>query len=233
MANDRRPRREAKPLPPPLPPETRTIGQLVAESVRLYARRFWRSLAVGLGPAVLLLVVAGLDRLTWLAVMWTLGALLLTASYIGAAALVADVPLRQRRTLTALAVGLVVWVPFPVLASAFVLPGLAWLALVGLAVPAALVEGRGFKAALRRGIELARADYVHALGSLATLAITAFLTQGVLFFLLRGSGNAATSVAAFLASLVISPLLFLGAGMLYVDQAARVGRRGAHGPRLG
>ncbi|HEY6149591.1 MAG TPA: hypothetical protein VIW19_03655, partial [Gaiellaceae bacterium] len=40
-----------EPLPPPLPPETRTIGQLVAESVNLYRRNFWPSLALGIGPA--------------------------------------------------------------------------------------------------------------------------------------------------------------------------------------
>ena len=28
----------AEPLPPPLPPETRTVGQLVAETIRLYGR---------------------------------------------------------------------------------------------------------------------------------------------------------------------------------------------------
>ena len=61
---------------------------------------------------------------------------------------------------------LFIFVPFPLLISLFVLPGLGWLALVGLAVPAVVIEGRGFRDALRRGIELARADYVHALGSL-------------------------------------------------------------------
>ena len=35
MAGPRYPRREG-PLPPPLPPETRTVGQLVAESISLY-----------------------------------------------------------------------------------------------------------------------------------------------------------------------------------------------------
>jgi uncharacterized membrane protein len=91
-----------------------------------------------------------------------------------------------------------------------------------MAVPAVLLEERGFRGAFRRGIELARADYVHALGSLATLVIVVFLCQGVLFFLLRGTGEAALAVAGFLASLVISPLLFLGAALLYDDQAARV-----------
>ena len=30
-----------EPLPPPLPPETRTVGQLVAETLKLYGRHFW------------------------------------------------------------------------------------------------------------------------------------------------------------------------------------------------
>jgi ABC-type Na+ efflux pump permease subunit len=64
---------------------------------------------------------------------------------------------------------------------------------------------------------------VHALGSLATLAIVFFLTRFVLFFLLRGAGNAADRVAIFLADLVIAPVVFLGAALLYFDQAARVG----------
>ena len=39
-------------MPPPLPPETRTVGQLVAESLKLYGARFWPSLALGIGPAL-------------------------------------------------------------------------------------------------------------------------------------------------------------------------------------
>jgi hypothetical protein len=49
-----------------------------------------------------------------------------------------------------------------------------------------------------------------------------FLTQAVLAFILRGFGGAAVSTAFFLASVVVSPLLFIGAALLYVDQAARV-----------
>jgi hypothetical protein len=94
--------------------------------------------------------------------------------------------------------------------------------LLGLAVPAAVVEGLGFRSSLRRGFELARADYVHAIGSLATLVIVAFLTATVLFLLLRGGSEIALSSAAFASLLVISPILFLGAGILYFDQAARL-----------
>ena len=34
--------------PAPLPPETRTVGQLVAETLQLYGAAFWPSLALGL-----------------------------------------------------------------------------------------------------------------------------------------------------------------------------------------
>src|SRR2546430_4285505 len=57
MAREKR-RREPQPVPPPLPPETRTVGQLVAETIRLYGSRFWRSLALGVVPAAAGLVLA-------------------------------------------------------------------------------------------------------------------------------------------------------------------------------
>jgi hypothetical protein len=127
-----------------------------------------------------------------------------------------------------------VFLPFPVFALGFVLPAIAWLALVGLVVPVTVLEGLPARRSLSRALELARADYIHALGSLATLAITYFVSRLGLFFLLRGGSGAAERTAAFLADLVISPLLFLGGALLYFDQAARVGsaprprRRDAH-----
>ena len=39
-------------LPPPLPPEKRTIGQLIAETIRAYGDRFWRLLPLGLPLAI-------------------------------------------------------------------------------------------------------------------------------------------------------------------------------------
>jgi hypothetical protein len=84
-----------------------------------------------------------------------------------------------------------------------------------------VIEGRGLRDAFRRAVALGRADYVHALGSLATLAILVFLSQALLFFLLRGQGEQTLRIAAFLASLVVSPLLFLGSVLLYFDQSAR------------
>jgi len=84
-----------------------------------------------------------------------------------------------------------------------------------------VVEELAPRAALARAWTLARADYVHAFGSLLTLGVVVFLTQAVLAFVLRGFGGAAVSTAFVLASVVISPLLFVGAALLYVDQSAR------------
>jgi hypothetical protein len=211
-------------LPPPLPPETRTVGQLVAESVRLYGARFWVSLALGFGPAAVALMLVELPNVLVWTLVPTLGTAIWTLAYIGAC----RVALAAGRSHVAIAfsVGFVAFLPL-VVQRIVVVPGfdlvtLAYFALVSLAVPAALIEGLGFGAALRRGTELARADYVHALGSLATLVITTFLTGLVLFVLLRGVGDQAIRVAAFLALLVLAPLFLLGAALLYVDQSARV-----------
>src|ERR671936_3014697 len=212
-------------LPPPLPPETRTVGQVVAEAIRLYGARFWPSLALGIGPALLGVAAAELHGVVRDVLVLVPGPLVLASSYAGAVALLRPIG-RGRYVTVALAVGYLAFLPVCV-ARLWIFPGiylvaLAWLALVGLAVPAALVERRGYSDALRRGVQLARADYVHALGSLATLAITIFLTGLVIFFSLREGSGQALRVAAVLALLVLAPVFVLGAAVLYVDQAARV-----------
>jgi uncharacterized membrane protein len=212
-------------LPPPLPPETRTVGQLVAEALRLYGARFWPSLALGIGPALLGIAAAELDDPARAIVVLGAGPLVLAASYAGAVALIRPIH-RGRYLAVALAAGVIAFLPLWA-SRLWPLPGsylvaLAWLALFGLAVPAALVERRGFVDAIRRGLELGRADYVHAVGSLATLVITIFLTGLVLLFALRELSDQAVRVAAFLAILVLAPVFVLGAALLYVDQAARV-----------
>jgi hypothetical protein len=212
-------------LPPPLPPETRTVGQLVAEALRLYGARFWPSLALGIGPALLGTAAAELDGAARVLVVVGAGPVLLSASYAGAVALLRPIG-RGRYVAVALGVGFIAFLPLCV-SRLWIFPGiyllvLGWLAFVGLGVPAALVERRGFADSLRRGTELARADYVHALGSLATLVITIFLTGLVLFFALREASDQALRVAGLLALLVLAPVFMLGAAVLYVDQAARV-----------
>ncbi len=217
--------RAGEPLPAPLPPETRTVGQLVAESIRLYGRRFWPSLALGVGPAALGAAATGLHGLARVVVVIALGAPVASASYVGATMIAGET---RGRVPAAFVAGIVAFLPLAV-ARVVIFPGiyivvLAWFALVGLSVPAVLVEGLPLRRAFRRGAALGRADFVHALGSLATLVITIVLTGLVLFFLIQSFGDQALHVAAFLAFLVLTPLFFLGAALLYVDQAARAPR---------
>jgi hypothetical protein len=124
-------------------------------------------------------------------------------------------------TRAAFGAALLLFLPFPVLVRLYILPGLAWFGLVGLAVPAALVEGLGVRAAIRRGWQLGRADPVHAVGGLAALALVYGVTRSMLLLLLHTSGGQTQSIAAVLADLVLSPLVLVGAALLYADQAAR------------
>jgi hypothetical protein len=102
------------------------------------------------------------------------------------------------------------------------LPAVFWLGLFGFVVPVSVIEGR---LSYRRAYELARSDLVHSVGSLATLALVGLLSAYVVFFTLRSAGTAALRASAFVSVLVISPILFLGAALLYFDQAARVPKR--------
>jgi hypothetical protein len=228
-----RPKKKRQPLPPPLPPGERTVGQLVAEAGRFYGAHFWRSLALGVAPGAIAIVLGLLHRPWQFVFALTAGAVLLTAGYVGACVLVSPGPVTRRSVRVAFALGVLVYLPVPFLAAVFVLPAVAWLAYVGLAVPVAVIERVGFRASIGRAIQLARADYVHAAGSLATLAIVAFLSQGVLFFVLRGAGQSTKYAASFMAGMIISPLLFLGAALLYFDQAARAVRSAPRPRRRG
>ena len=215
--------------PEPLPPETRTVGQVVAEAMRLYGRRFWHSLALGVGPAALELGRIELPRPVRELFVLGAGPLLLSASHVGAPLLAREE--RRGRVALPLTVGVPAFVPLVVsrlyVSPAIYLFSLAWFALLALAVPAVLVEGRGVAAAYPRAVRLARADYVHALGAVAALAIVIVVSLVALLVLLTGFGDQGGRTAAFLALLVLSPVFFLGAALLYDDQAARERLRGA------
>jgi hypothetical protein len=135
--------------------------------------------------------------------------------------------------LTAFVAGLIVFLPAPVLLRLFLLPAVAWLALFGLVVPVALIEHTAFRETFVRARRLALADYIHALGSLATLTIVFYLSVLMLGVLLHGQGDQAIRIAAFLAHTIVGPLLFIGPAILYFDQSARVGRRTARRVKTG
>lgn len=211
----------AEPRPAALPPAERTIGQLVAESIHFYGEHFWDCLALGIPPAVIAVVFANVPRLYVLILAPTLSGAVITATYVWGCAIVLDVKPARPRLVAAWLLGWLVFIPAPFLVIAFVLPGVLWLAALGLVVPVLVAEPVPVRSALSRAWHLARADYVHAAGSLFTLGIVVVLSQSVLLFVLRGFGDAAGSVSVFLSSVVLSPLLFIGTALLYVDQVAR------------
>lgn len=207
-------------LPPPLPPETRTVGQLVAETIRAYGNTFWRALPLGIPLAVADQLSIRQHIPVQMVVFWaTLP--LFVAGYLWACRLMLGAPV----TATAALLGALIWLPFPALrAISLNLLGVAWLAFIGLAVPVAMVERLGVRDSLVRGRRLGTADYVHALGSLAALVVVVGIAANTLSALLHTQGDNGQRAAVFLSDLVLSPLLFLGGALLYVDQAARAVR---------
>jgi hypothetical protein len=214
-------------LPPPLPPEERTVGQLIAESIRRYGESFWRCLPLGLPLAIADQLSAHHDASFQAGVYWLLTPLFV-AAYLRGCSLVLGV----RPTRTAVVLAVLLWLPFPALRAFYILPGLAWFALMGLAVPVAMVERRSFRDSLVRGRRLGLVDYVHALGSLAALVVVVGLAANVLSALLHSQSEAGLRIAVFLSELVLSPLLYIGAALLYVDQSARLRRRAGLHPAL-
>ena len=225
MARSARPKGPDRPAV--LPPEQRTVGQLVAESIRLYGAHFPRALPLGLVVAAVNQVSLGLGREETTAVL-VLAAPVFTLAFAYAAQLVAERSAPLRSWIVALGVGTLVFLPAALLFAWFALAGVLWLGLLGLAVPAAIVEGTSFTGSLRRGLALGRVDYVHAAGSLATLVVLFVLARLGLALLLESQADNTVRVAIFLADAVLGPLLFLGGALLYVDQDARLrssGRR--------
>ena len=208
----------------PLPAAERTVGQLVAESIRLYGRNFPSALPLGVIVAAVNQLTVGVNRFV-VGVVLVLAAPVFSAAYAYACRLEVRAPVERRSWLVAIAAGSLVFVPAALLFPWFALAAVLWLGLVGLAVPAAIREGSSFTASLRRGLELGRVDYVHAAGSLATLVILFFLTRIGLALLLESQADNTVRTAIFLSDAVLAPLLFLGGAILYEDQKARVDSR--------
>jgi len=204
-------------------PAERTVGQLIADAIKLYGHRFWRVLGLGIPAAAFTIGASFLDGGARIGYGVVLGPFALALSYVWAVAVATDARDARGR---ALLVGAIAFLP---LAASRVLVftgvyfvALAWFALLGLAVPSVLVEGRGLRDALQHGLRLARADFVHAFGTVAALAIVVIVSIFSLSLLLAGFGAQSITISAALAVVVMSPLFFLGCALLYVDQEARL-----------
>jgi hypothetical protein len=219
-----RPRYPAKgePLPPPLPPVSRTVGQVVAEAIRLYQANVAGALLLGLPVAVADQLIADRSLAARIVVLLA-AAPAFSLAYAAASAMRQGERPPLRTWIVAVGVGTLTFLPAAFLFGWFAIAAILWLGLAGHAVPAAMAERLGPVGALRRTVELARADYVHGAGSFATLALLFGLTRLAMGLLLSSQADAAVRVAVFLADVVISPLLYLGAAIVYVDLVARVG----------
>jgi hypothetical protein len=204
-------------------PAERTVGQLIGDAIKLYGHRFWPGLGLGIPAAAFTIGASFLDGGARIGYGVVVGPFALALSYVWAVAVATDARNARGR---ALLVGAVAFLP---LAASRVLVftgvyfvALGWFALVGLSVPSVLVEGRRLDDALRHGFRLARADFVHAFGTVAALAIVVIVSIFSLSLLLAGFGAQSITVSAVMAVIVMSPLFFLGCALLYVDQRARL-----------
>ena len=157
---------EREPIPPPLPPESRTVGQVVRRRSALPGQH--RGCARARAP--------GRDRrpadrrsLAGGSRAWS------RPRPPSASPTQPPRPSARARPplatwLVAVVVGTITFLPAAFLFGWFAIAAILWLGLAGHAVPAIMAE-RSTLAALRRTVQLGRADYIHAAGSFATLAL--------------------------------------------------------------
>jgi hypothetical protein len=206
------------------------LGEIFAEAIRIYGERVWSAFALGAVVAVASLLSFVLGVAVGLPVL----ALAFAANLAAAARIVAGDSLAEawaavrRRAFTLVVLAVVVVAPFALLLSQLylVLGAVAWLALLGFAIPVAVMEpgpgGLGTVGfALRRSATLARAEYLHALGVIAALVITIAFLSVLSVGAFRGLAENGLAVAISLTQVVLAPFLFLGLAVLYFDQRAR------------
>ncbi len=221
MARTRYPRHTGPP-PPALPPVARTVGQVIAETFKLYGSRFWSCLALGIPIAIADPLAFDRPLAERTAVLIALSPLFALA-YAEACTIEGESRPPRRAWLAAVVLGTLVFVPAAATLGWFVLLGIAWLGVIGWVVPVVMHEELGFAAALRRALQLSRADLVHAIGSIAALVLVFGLTRNALAWVLREQADNTVKVSVFLSDLVISPVIFLGSAIVYRDLVARVG----------
>jgi hypothetical protein len=209
------------------------LGELLSETVRIYAQRPWAALGIGLveGGAYLLAALTP-DLLDVLVI-----ALAFTAIFGAATRLVSGDSFAEAwaqvgvRAPVLLVLTFVVAVPTVISLTylfLFVIAAL-WVALMGFSIPVAMIERdpdvtNSFDRiafSLLRSIRLARAEYLHSLGVVAALIIV-YLVLGVgLAVGLVGFADNGRVIAAALVQVVLAPFFFIGLSVLYYEQRAR------------
>ncbi len=210
------------------------LGEVLAETTRLYGARLWPAIGLGLVTAgsflagLLLPAVAAIGLLAFsLTVSWAAATRLVAGDSFAEAWAQVAVRIPVLLVLTAVAT-----VPFALALSqqlVLVIFAVGWLAGTGFAIPAAVMEKPAEPLdffhrlgwLLRRSIELARAEFLHAVGVISALVILYLFLSTILFGALRGFAEQADVAAAAIAQAVLAPFFFLGLAVLYFEQRAR------------
>lgn len=232
-----------------VPPEARTIGQSIGSAIRAYGDNFWRALLLALVPVLpgIAGILAHRAGVGWSVVVPSAGLLIdisITLVFGLAVATVAGVRLTRRSGVVALGAGLTSLLPAHLVVAAadligggltallaLVLLAPVWLALLGLAVPVAVVEGRGYRSSLRRARVLAQVDFRHLWGAMTTLAVVSLAGFLMLLMLLVNSSRMNGQIAQPITAIVMLPLLLFGGAVLYQDQVARESHPATHTTR--
>lgn len=209
------------------------LGELLAETVRIYGERPWAALGLGAVEAAAFLLAR--------AVPWFVAVLVLSFAFTGtfaaAARLVSGDAFREAwaqvglRAPVLVVLTFVVAVPFAVAVGYLFLLVVAvlWLAFAGFAVPVTMLErdpalGGTFDRlafALYRSVRLARSEYLHAAGVTAALVLLYLLLGNVIGAALVGFAENGRLISVALVQLVLAPFFFIGLSVLYYEQRAR------------
>ena len=211
------------------------ILELLAETVRVFSDRFWTSLGLGLFVALtLLLGFATSHAAGFVAVV----AAAFTVAWAVAARIVAGDAFRTawshalRRALALLPLVLIVAVPFALgrIDPLLMLFAILWLALTGFSIPVTVLEHHPERArswpgelkwTLARSVALARAGFMHVVGTVTVYVLLYVLVGGLLVQALLGFSSNSALISILLAQLVLAPCFFFGLSILYYDQNAR------------
>jgi hypothetical protein len=215
------------------------LSEVFAEAIRVYGARLGAALGLGLAFTGPLLAGLHVHPVAWFAFA-TVG---FGATYAASCRIAAGDSFLEAWSQVAfrapVLVPLFFAVALPFVVTLYygilVLVGAAWLAVSGFAIPVAMLEGgpgssgtfSRITLSLDRSIQLARVDYLHALGVVAALMIVELLLSRVLIGLLLGFADNTSEVSAVIAGVVLWPFVFLGLVVLYFEQRTRVSARTA------
>jgi hypothetical protein len=219
------------------------LGDLFAETVRLYGDRIWSVVGIGVFLAGSLLAAHVIGHVVAFVVIV---ALAFTAAYAVSSRVVVGDPAAEAwaqvgvRLPVLLVLTVIVSVPFVLgrVDPLLLLFGVAWLAFVGLSIPVAMLERDpaqdawygSISFAINRATALARGEYLHVLGVMAAF-VTVYLVLGpLLAVLLTGFADNGGLAATLIANGVLGPFFFFGLSLLYFEQKARIEQLGAGQP---